>query len=79
MRVPQRLIDYLSAIPLPAWLTITQGRLAGEPFPVFPWQRRFVQGAFAPEVIEAALIADRGRNNGNTTLITGGCCAWTPW
>ena len=50
MRVPQRLIDYLSG------LTITQGRLAGEPFPVFPWQRRFVQGAFAPEVIEAALI-----------------------
>ena len=38
-------------------LTITQGRLAGEPFPVFPWQRRFVQGAFVPpEVIEAALI-----------------------
>ena len=73
MRVPQRLIDYLSG------LTITHGRLAGEPFPVFPWQRRFVQGAFAPEVIEAALIADRGRNNGNTTLITGGCCAWTPW
>ena len=51
MRVPQRLIDYLSGP------TITQGRLAGEPFPVFPWQRRFVQGAFAPEVIEAALIA----------------------
>ena len=49
------LVDYLGG------LTVTQGRLAGQPFPVFPWQRRFVRGAFAPDVIEAALTVGRAK------------------
>lgn len=31
----KRLTDYLAS------LTVTQGRLAGAPFPVLPWERRF--------------------------------------
>ena len=41
-------------------LTITQGDLAGDPFSVLPWQRRFLRGAFAPDVSEAALSVARG-------------------
>ena len=57
------LIDYLEG------LTITQGRLAGQPFPLFPWERRFVKGAFRSGVSEAALSVARG--NGKTTLVAG--------
>ena len=58
-----RLIDYLSS------LTVSQGRLAGQPFAVLPWQRRFVRGAFAPGIQAAALSI--GRGNGKTTLLAG--------
>ena len=57
------LIDYLES------LTVTQGRLAGQPFKVLPWQRRFVRGAFAPGVQSAALSVARG--NGKTALLSG--------
>ena len=57
------LTDYLSA------LTITQGRHAGSPFAVLPWQRRFVRGAFAKGASTAALSVARG--NGKTTLVAG--------
>ena len=57
------LLTYLSG------LTITQGRLAGQPFKVLPWQRRFVRGAFAPGVQSAALSV--GRGNGKTALLSG--------
>ena len=57
------LLTYLSG------LTITQGRLAGQPFKVLPWQRRFVRGAFAPGVQSAALSVARG--NGKTALLSG--------
>ena len=50
-------------------LTVTQGRLAGEPFHVLPWQRRFIRGAFAPGVQSAALSVARG--NGKTALLSG--------
>ena len=33
-------------------LKVTHGRMAGEPFPVFPWERRFVRGSFQDHVIE---------------------------
>ena len=47
-------------------LTITQGRRAGEPFSVLPWQSRFVRGAFrAPG--PAALTV--GRGNGKSALV----------
>ena len=57
------LIRYLSG------LRVTQGRRAGEPFAVLPWQRRFVRGAFAPGVQSAALSVARG--NGKTALLSG--------
>ena len=50
-------------------LTVSQGRRAGEPFTVLPWQRRFVRGAFAPGVQSAALSVARG--NGKTALLSG--------
>ena len=56
-----------------ASLTITQGRRAGEPFHVLPWQRRFIRGAFAPGAGVAALSV--GRGNGKTALVAGIACA----
>ncbi len=50
-------------------LTVTQGSLAGQPFEVLPWQRRFVRGAFRPGVVRAALTCARG--NGKSGLIAG--------
>ena len=38
-------------------LEVSQGRHAGQPFEVLPWERRFVHGAFAPGVKSAALGA----------------------
>ena len=61
------LIAYLSG------LTVTQGRLAGQPFAVLPWQRRFVRGAFAPATTSAALSVARG--NGKTSLLSAIACA----
>ena len=50
-------------------LTVSEGRLAGQPLTVMPWQRRFVRGAFADGVGEAALSI--GRGNGKSTLVAG--------
>ena len=62
--LPMRaLVEYLAA------LTVSQGRLAGQLFTVLPWQRRFVRGAFAPDVQSAALSVARG--NGKTALLSG--------
>ena len=63
MKPTQPLCDYLSG------LTVSQGRRAGEPFKVLPWQRRFIRGAFAPGVQSAALSVARG--NGKTALLSG--------
>ena len=63
LSISNSLIAYLGG------LTVTQGRFAGQPFPVFPWERRFVRGAFRPGVAEAALSVARG--NGKTTLTAG--------
>ena len=52
-----------------AGLVVPQGRFAGEPFPVLPWQSRFVAGAFKDGVLDAALSL--GRGNGKTTLCAG--------
>ena len=52
-----------------AELMVSQGRLAGQPFTVLPWQRRFVRDAFAPGVQSAALSVARG--NGKTALLSG--------
>lgn len=61
------LLEYLST------LTVTQGRRAGLPFEVLPWQKRLVRGAFKPSVSTAALSL--GRVNGKTTLVAGLACA----
>ena len=50
-------------------LTVTQGRRAGDPLTVLPWQARFVRGAFARGVQSAALSVARG--NGKTALLSG--------
>ena len=60
-----QLTEYLTG------LTITQGRRAGEPLTVLPWQRRFCTGAFAPGVQSAALSIGRGKS----TLVAGIACA----
>ena len=63
----KRLIDYLEA------LKVTQGRLAGQPFRVLPWQRKFVKHAFKRGTQSAALSVARG--NGKTALLSGIACA----
>ena len=54
-------------------LTVTQGRHAGRPLVVLPWQARFVRGALRSGVSTAALSVARG--NGKTTLLAGVACA----
>ena len=61
--LPRNLLAYLSE------LTVTQGRLAGEPLELLPWQKRFVRSAFRPGVSSAALTVARG--GGKTTLLSG--------
>jgi len=50
-------------------LTVSQGRRAGEPFAVLPWQRSFIRGAFAAGVQSTALSVARG--NGKTAVLSG--------
>ena len=50
-------------------LTISQGRHAEQPFTLLPWQRRYLKGAFAPNVMDAAMSL--GRCNGKTTFCAG--------
>ena len=47
-------------------LVIPQGRFAGQPFRLFPWQRRFLRGAFG-QPDDSALSVSRGA--GKTTFI----------
>ena len=54
-------------------LKIGQGRLAGQQFEVLPWQKRFLKGAFADGVGEAALSLARG--GGKSTLTAALACA----
>ena len=61
--LPEAVESYL------AGLVVPQGRFAGRPFPVFPWQSRFVAGAFRPGVLDAGLSL--GRGNGKTTFCAG--------
>ena len=50
-------------------LVVPQGRYAGQPFPVLPWQSRFIAGAFRPGILDAAL--SMGRGGGKTTFCAG--------
>ena len=49
-----------------AGLIVPQGRFAGQPFPVLPWQSRFIAGAFRDDVLDSAL--SMGRGGGKTTF-----------
>ena len=53
-------------------LTIGQGRRAGQSFELYPWQRRFLRGAFSQDD-DAALSIARGA--GKTTFCAAICCA----
>ncbi|MDE2937524.1 MAG: hypothetical protein OXR67_01185 [Chloroflexota bacterium] len=59
----KQVIQYLEG------LTVSQGTAAGKPLEVLPWQRRFLKGALADGVIEAALSMARG--GGKSTLMAG--------
>ena len=67
MNVFRALVSYLEALP------VSQGALRGERLSVLPWQRRFLRGAFAPGVSEAALSC--GRGSGKSTLTAALACA----
>ena len=68
MTLATRTADYIGR------LTIGQGRHAGEPFRVLPWQGRFLRGALAAGVSESALSLARG--GGKSTFAAGlGCAA----
>ena len=49
-----------------AGLTISQGRYAGEPFTILPWQRRLIRGAFGQPKDSAYSTA---RGSGKSTLV----------
>ena len=57
------LLAYLSG------LAVSQGRLAGQPFTVLPWQRKFIRSVFALDVQSATLSV--ARSNGKTALLSG--------
>ena len=48
-------------------LTVTQGDLINESVTVFPWEKRFIKGAFKRGVTTSALSI--GRGNGKTSLV----------
>ena len=60
MTLSARLAAYIET------LTITQGRYAGQPFTLLPWERRFLRGAFRDGVMDSAM--SQGRGGGKTTL-----------
>lgn len=55
-------------------LVIGQGRHAGQPFKVLPWQSRFLRGALAEGVSESALSLARGGGKSTFTAAIG-CAA----
>ena len=59
------LLDYI------AGLTTGQGWNMGQPFAVFPWQRRFLQGVFGQAFRQGDAALSVARGAGKTTLIAG--------
>ncbi len=54
-------------------LEISQGRLSGQRLQVFPWEKRFLGGAFRDGTTTGALSI--GRGNGKSTVLAGVACA----
>ena len=61
--VARSVVEYLES------LTVSQGRLSGQQLTVWPWEGRFIRGAFRPAVTTAALSVARA--NGKTSLTAG--------
>ena len=57
---PESLIRWLGS------LTVSEGRFAGDPFRVLPWEAEFIRGAFGEGIQTAALTL--GRGNGKSAL-----------
>lgn len=69
MNLSNEIIQYIST------LEVGQGRYAGKPFHVLPWQKRFIRGAFHPDNKgDAGLSVARG--NGKSTLVAAIACAF---
>ena len=66
-RVRKRNLGGVVADWIGAELTVPVGQGAGEPFPVWPWQRKALRGIFADGVQTASVSVPRG--NGKTTLL----------
>lgn len=58
----RRLADYLGG------LTVLSGDLAGQPLTVFPWEKRFLSGAFA---VPGDVSVSIGRGNGKSGFVAG--------
>lgn len=63
MNLADAIIAYLGT------LEVTQGVGVGDPFPVLPWERKFIKGVFRPGIETSALSIPRG--NGKSTLLAG--------
>ena len=61
----QELTDYITG------LEISQGEHKGRPFPLMPWQRRFLRGAFRDDVDTATLSLARGGGKSTFTAAIG--------
>ena len=61
----RRILEYCSN------LEVTQGEGLGGPLRLFPWERRFLNRAFAPGVTSASLSVARG--NGKSCLLAAVC------
>ena len=59
-------------------LIVGQGRYAGQPVNLLPWQRRFLSGAFKPGVSSAALTLGRGNGKSTYAAMLGAACVKGP-
>ena len=68
----RRILEYC------AKLEVTQGEGLGGPLRLFPWERRFLRGAFEPGVTSAALSVARGNGKSTTGTKTMNGCQGLP-
>ena len=59
-QLADELLDWLKT------LRVTQGRRAGQPITIMPWQSQFIRGCWREDVQEGLITVARG--NGKTTL-----------
>ena len=67
-KLPGRVIEYIEGR-----LTLSQGRTAGHPFKLHPWEKRYIKGTFSRPGDSSLSV---GRGNGKSTLVGAlGCAA----